>query len=89
MGCACAAQPGAPPNGYLVNYYLTQASDSDTVPLTALGPGTTTLFTPTLFYTIPCATTDGPVANGTCTLSRTGPCTGVPHGSWRDAIFCA
>ena len=84
----CAAQPGAPSNGFLVNYYLTQPVDSDTQSLQTFAPGPTTLFTPTLFYTVPCTTTEGPVAPGSCTLSRTGVCGGASHTTWKNGTFC-
>lgn len=74
-------------NGFAINYYLT-ANDSGVLPVTGIEKQTP-LFTPTLFYTIPCTVADGPVPPGSCTLSRTGVCTDVQRGQWKNATFCA
>ena len=69
-----AAQANAAANGFLVNYYLSNQGDSSVEAFAPTGTGAT-LFTPTLFYTIPCAVT-GPPAPNRCTLNVTGVCSG-------------
>ncbi len=87
LGNPAAARVNSAANGFVTTYYTT-ANDSGVLPLTSIDKQTP-LFTPTLFYTIPCATADGPVPAGSCTLSKTGVCANTQHGMWANSTFCA
>ncbi len=80
------AKGTAATNGFVANYYI-NATDSGVLPVTSIN-SQLTLFTPSLFYTIPCAS-DPAVPLGSCTTSRKGPCANSPQGVWKEGIFCA
>jgi hypothetical protein len=81
-----AANANASTNGFLANYYLTSLGDSNTLPYTLTQPSAT-LFTPTLFTTIPCSITGAGQPNA-CSLAGKGACSGQGHGVWRNGSFC-
>lgn len=82
-----AAKGNTATNGYVANYYI-NATDSGVLPVTSIN-SQLTLFTPSLFYTIPCSTTDTPVPIGSCTTSRKGVCANGAQGVWKEGTFCA
>ncbi|BDA44733.1 hypothetical protein COCOBI_06-2110 [Coccomyxa sp. Obi] len=72
---------------FVANYYI-NANDSGVLPVTSVN-SQLTLFTPSLFYSIPCNTTDATVPIGSCTTVKQSACLGAPQGVWRAGVFCA
>lgn len=75
-------------NSFVANYYI-NANDSGVLPVTAVNSQLFTLFTPSLFYTVPCNTTSAAVPIGSCTTVKQSACAGAPQGVWRSGVFCS